>query len=917
MGRLRLGAAVVLLLPILALGDQAVPVYVAAPAPTAGAKCTGTRVQVTTSAPAKVWTCQGGVWVDSTPAGGGGGAGLPSDPAACTSGQFVTDQDIVGTLTCSAVGWGVLSGKPATFAPSAHTHPGSDVTTAVANATTAAAAPWAGLTGVPATFPTAPASCAYAVKTLDGIGGSTCTSAPTIPLPSGTGSELQTRATASSFAAYAGSGACAASNWMTALDASGAKTCTRPAYTDLTGAPSAYVLPDATASVTGGVRLNGNLSGTATSPTVVGITGAVVAASNLSATGITAATFLRGDNTWAAPAAQDWTVITGKPATFPATVPVSSATTSAALSANYVASVATTAPVTGGAAGSNAAALTIAVSDATTIAKGVVQLAGQLGGTAASPTVTGVTGAVVGIANLNATGTPGAGNFLRGDGTWNAASGGGAPTTSKYILQQADGALANAQATGALGTGILKSTTTTGVLSIAAAGTDYVGPTAGSAIQKASAGGLAAATSGTDFAPGTSGNATGLVKSTTGTGALTTAASGTDYGPPTSGNGTGLVLSTTGTGAHTAYGGATCTNQFPRVLSASGAPTCASVALADFVANLGTTTTVLHGNAAGQPAFSGVSLTADALANQGTTTTLLHGNAAGQPAFSGVALADHVANLGTVNQVLHGNAAGQPTYSAVDLSADTAATLLPQAKGGTGAGATTCSAGQALTSNGTVQACTGTITANAFSGTLPLLNGGTANGSLTVTAGGVNYMDGTKVMASAVGTLGQALFSNAAAAPSWGNSDRLVMLTSDYTNATTSMTATALTWTSPAVVSRSVFDCILKVKVSVGTIGAQLDVTASVAPTDIAYRVSYVTAAGTAPATAETGASVGVVANSTAVGPATGATTYTIWRVTGGILHTASASTVTIRAKASGVGTITIGAGSSCSYGIY
>ena len=48
-----------------------------------------------------------------------------------------------------------------------------------------------------------------------------------------------------------------------------------------------------------------------------------------------------------------------------------------------------------------------------------------------------------------------------------------APSASKYILQQADAALPNAQSLGALTTGILKSTTTTGVVSIAIAGTDY------------------------------------------------------------------------------------------------------------------------------------------------------------------------------------------------------------------------------------------------------------------------------------------------------------------------------------------------------------------------------------------------------------------------------------------------------------
>jgi len=55
--------------------------------------------------------------------------------------------------------------------------------------------------------------------------------------------------------------------------------------------------------------------------------------------------------------------------------------------------------------------------------------------------------------------------------------GGGAPTTSKYLLQVADGALPNAQAMGALNTGLVKNTTTTGVQSIAVSGTDYTTPT--------------------------------------------------------------------------------------------------------------------------------------------------------------------------------------------------------------------------------------------------------------------------------------------------------------------------------------------------------------------------------------------------------------------------------------------------------
>lgn len=48
-----------------------------------------------------------------------------------------------------------------------------------------------------------------------------------------------------------------------------------------------------------------------------------------------------------------------------------------------------------------------------------------------------------------------------------------APDNAKYIVQQASSALSAEQALGALATGLLKNTTTTGVLSIAVAGTDY------------------------------------------------------------------------------------------------------------------------------------------------------------------------------------------------------------------------------------------------------------------------------------------------------------------------------------------------------------------------------------------------------------------------------------------------------------
>jgi hypothetical protein len=60
-------------------------------------------------------------------------------------------------------------------------------------------------------------------------------------------------------------------------------------------------------------------------------------------------------------------------------------------------------------------------------------------------------------------------------------SGGGAPTDATYITQTANSTLTNEQAIAALSTGLLKGTTTTGVVSTATAGTDYAAPPSGSA----------------------------------------------------------------------------------------------------------------------------------------------------------------------------------------------------------------------------------------------------------------------------------------------------------------------------------------------------------------------------------------------------------------------------------------------------
>lgn len=84
-------------------------------------------------------------------------------------------------------------------------------------------------------------------------------------------------------------------------------------------------------------------------------------------------------------------------------------------------------------------------------------------------------------------------------------------------------------------------------------------------------------------------------------------------------NGTSITMAAAGT-AGTAS--TTCTNQFFTVISATAAPTCTSMTLASAqFANQGTTTTVLHGNAAGNPSFGSI-VAADITNNTITGTQL-------------------------------------------------------------------------------------------------------------------------------------------------------------------------------------------------------------------------------------------------------------------------------------------------------
>lgn len=77
----------------------------------------------------------------------------------------------------------------------------------------------------------------------------------------------------------------------------------------------------------------------------------------------------------------------------------------------------------------------------------------------------------------------------------------------------------------------------------------------------------------------------------------------------------------------------------------------------------------------------------------------------------------------------------------------------------------------------------GTLTnlTSGVTGVLPIANGGSNNGSLAVTAGGVIYTDGSKLVNVGAGTSGQLLKSNGASAPTWVTPSGASVLTTQVT----------------------------------------------------------------------------------------------------------------------------------------
>lgn len=213
-----------------------------------------------------------------------------------------------------------------------------------------------------------------------------------------------------------------------------------------------------------------------------------------------------------------------------------------------------------------------------------------------------------------------------------------------------------------------------------------------------------------------------------------------------------LGVAAGGTGLTTGTSGGILGFTASGTLASSGALTASAIVLGGgagatptALGSLGTTTTLLHGNAAGAPTFGAV-VSADLNITTSTCTnqfvSAISAGGVGTCTSDTLASAQH-ANEGTTTTVLHGNGAGNPSWGAVSLTADVTNTL-PVANGGTGLTSGTSGGILAFTASGTL-ASSSALTANAV-----VLGGGAGVAPTAI---------------ASLGTAGQALFSQGAGSP--------------------------------------------------------------------------------------------------------------------------------------------------------
>jgi len=179
-----------------------------------------------------------------------------------------------------------------------------------------------------------------------------------------------------------------AHQFATAVSAAGALTYTQPAFADISGSIASGQLPGATNLAIGALQLTGDLGGSASAPKVAALQG-----HTLSSTAPAANQVLAWNGSAWAPATPSSGTVTSVALSAPAefTVSGSPVTNSGTLTltkANQTANLVYAGPSSGVAAAPTFRSLAAAdIPAATAVAPGAVQLAGDIGGTAASPQV--------------------------------------------------------------------------------------------------------------------------------------------------------------------------------------------------------------------------------------------------------------------------------------------------------------------------------------------------------------------------------------------------------------------------------------------------------------------------------------------------------------------------------------------------
>lgn len=130
-------------------------------------------------------------------------------------------------------------------------------------------------------------------------------------------------------------------------------------------------------------------------------------------------------------------------------------------------------------------------------------------------------------------------------------------------------------------------------------------------------------------------------------------------------------------------------------------------------------------------------------------------------------LATIAATQTLTNKTLTGNTAANLIRGSGTLVLNTAGTMtLPNATA-TVVGDSTAQTLINKSISGSTNVLTNISLTASVSGVLPIANGGTNNGSLAVTAGGIMYGNGSAIAESAAGTTGQLLVSGGTGAPTW------------------------------------------------------------------------------------------------------------------------------------------------------